>query len=44
MADSIFTGDANATPIWGIERDLVTMEPIAVKKDLIFGDPLSYWL
>ena len=34
-----YWGCANATPIWGIELDPATMEPMGQKKDLIFGDP-----
>ena len=36
-----YWGCSNVTPIWGVEVDPITMQPIGEKKDLISGNPLS---
>lgn len=34
-----YWGCSNETPIWGVELDAKTMQPIGEKKELIFGNP-----
>ncbi|MBQ9592261.1 MAG: family 43 glycosylhydrolase, partial [Lachnospiraceae bacterium] len=34
-----YWGCSNATPIWGVELDPVTMQPVGEKKELISGHP-----
>lgn len=34
-----YWGCANATPIWGVELDRKTMQPIGERKELIWGNP-----
>ena len=36
-----YWGCSNATPIYGVELDPETMQPIGEKKELVFGDPYS---
>ena len=36
-----YWGCSNATPIYGVELDPKTMQPIGEKKELVFGDPYS---
>ncbi len=36
-----YWGCSNQTPIYGVELDPDTMEPIGEKKELVFGDPYS---
>ncbi len=36
-----YWGCSNATPIYGVELDKETMQPIGEKKELVFGDPYS---
>ena len=36
-----YWGCSNMTPIYGVELDPVTMQPMGEKKELIFGDPYS---
>ena len=36
-----YWGCSNATPIYGVELDPETMQPIGEKKELIFGDPYA---
>lgn len=36
-----YWGCSNITPVWGVELDPVTMQPISEKKDLIAGHPFS---
>lgn len=37
-----YWGCSNETPIWGVELDPVTMNPIGEKKELLFGHPQKY--
>lgn len=37
-----YWGCSNETPIWGVELDPETMEPIGERQELIFGHPLQY--
>ena len=36
-----YWGCSNATPIYGVELDPETMEPIGEKQELVFGDPYA---
>ena len=36
-----YWGCSNITPIWGVELDPETMQPIGEKRELILGDPFS---
>ena len=36
-----YWGCSNATPIYGVELDPETMQPIGERKELVFGDPYS---
>lgn len=36
-----YWGCSNATPIYGVELDHETMQPIGEKKELVFGDPYA---
>ena len=37
-----YWGCSNETPIWGVELDPETMEPIGERQELIFGHPLQH--
>ena len=36
-----YWGCSNATPIYGVELDPETMEPVGEKRELVFGDPYT---
>lgn len=37
-----YWGCSNDTPLWGVELDATTMEPVGEKRELIFGKPQQY--
>ena len=37
-----YWGCSNSTPIWGVELDPITLQPIGEQKELIFGNPYAY--